>query len=132
MLTDPQELDDYFYMLDMKDKYTKQPSILEVSRAFSDCRDIAIRVYLMDKPNKTNNIMMQAVIDVGSYYKPFRDAKRFLALTKDVKEDNKIDIDAVKRMPIEDLHDFGKTRTLGKRTYASCPFHKDNTPSFII
>ena len=41
-------------------------------------------------------------------------------------------IEQARATPILSLHEFQKVRRIGKRTMCSCPFHQDDTPSFII
>lgn len=42
------------------------------------------------------------------------------------------DIDSVKSIPIEDVHDFTAKKKVGRSIFVSCPFHEDKTPSMKI
>ena len=45
---------------------------------------------------------------------------------------NYINVEEVRRIPIESLHAFEKVQRYGARTKALCPFHAEVTPSFVI
>jgi hypothetical protein len=66
---------------------------------------------------------------------------RYLKLYKTMKfldSDNRIverytlNIQKAREVPIKDLYQFDKLRPMGRNFKASCPFHSDNTPSFVI
>lgn len=62
--------------------------------------------------------------------------KRFLELLKDKNRPNFNDdqmlLSKAKSQPIEGLYNFESVRKFGNRVKAICPFHKENTPSFMI
>lgn len=111
VLSEPLEMDAYFHNLNMKDKYTKCPTVWELAQAFPDCRDIAVRVAKEDGCPQ---------------------AKKFLRMTRSGVEHKKLDIEAARAVKIQDIHDFGKVRKSGKRIHCCCPLHEDKNPSFII
>lgn len=42
------------------------------------------------------------------------------------------DVENANQVPIESLYVFDNKRKRGRNIYASCPFHNDKTPSFVI
>lgn len=130
--SEPVDMEDEFYMLDMKDKYTKRPTVLELSQAFPDCRDVAVRTVMENKPPETDSVIEKVIQDVGEHYKQYRDAKRFLRMTKSGYANKQLNIESARAVKIQDMHDFGKVRKTSKRIQACCPLHEDRNPSFII
>lgn len=52
------------------------------------------------------------------------------AINNNTKEE--LPVAQVKAIPITRLHDFVELKKRGNKYSASCPFHKDKTPSFLI
>ena len=62
--------------------------------------------------------------------------KRLTSLKKiyNLKNKNHIqyDVESIKKIPIEAIYEFQKIYSFGKKKKAICPFHDEDTPSFII
>lgn len=119
-------------------KYTRKPSILELSKAFPDCRDIARRNMdeLIEKTKAWIEIIKKEPLAVHFMaidpdVKKINALQKFLNLTSPISN-NKIDTTKAKAYPIQDIYDFQKVRKSSKRIQCSCPLHKDESPSFVI
>lgn len=131
--------DEYLDMLNLEDKYTKSPTIWEVSKSFPDCRDIAIRVahrysFELSKYNQlvSSDRDFAIIIQFDLRSKIISQIKRYLEMTKDVVNKKELNVESARRFPIQDLYDFENRKEFRSRIQCSCPFHKDKTPSMII
>lgn len=132
------EMENYLYNFRMRDKYTRKPSTLELARAFPDCRDIARRIMdeLMESTKWWKDIIRKEPLAIHFMahdpdVKRINELQKFLNLTSPILN-NRIDTSKAKAYPIEQLYDFQKARRSSNRIQCSCPFHKDDSPSFVI
>jgi len=129
----------YLDMLHLEEKYTKRPSVWEVSKAFPDCRAIALRV-AYDLQNELKEY--DAEISVEPLVACFKECdprsarleflKKYLNTTRPMISKKELDIEGAKFVPIRSLYDFEKMQPYGKRIKCSCPFHTDLSPSMVI
>lgn len=131
-------MDAYLHNLRMKDKYTRQPSILELTQAFKDCREIARRNMdeLIEQTSHWADLirkepLMKCFMSADWKVKRINELQRFLTLTSPISN-NKIDTTKAKAFQIQELYDFQKVRKSSKRIQCSCPFHDDKNPSAVI
>jgi hypothetical protein len=114
--------EEYLEQCALEDKYTKPPTFFELTQAFGDCRYlIARRVYDRKKKN--------------CYDYPYSDWWKFLRYTKfSVSGDmlDRLEIEKIKQIPIQDLYDFKVMRETSERITAFCPFHDERQSSFTI
>lgn len=139
-MTDNQYLD----QCALEDKYTKPPTIWELSKAFNDqhSRKIARKI----KQDLINELgFYKYFIKIDPIYKIFmkfdprarrvNEISKFLRYSAPVDESNpksELDVEKAKQVPIAQLYEFSKGKHGQKIFQASCPFHKDDKPSFAI
>ena len=114
--------EEYIQQCALEDKYTKQPSFFELIQAFGDCRYlIARRVYDCKITH--------------CYDYPYANWLKFLRHTKvSLSSDtfNRLEIEKIKQIPIQDLYDFKVMRETSERITSFCPFHDEKQGSFTI
>jgi hypothetical protein len=125
----------YLETLRLRDKYTRNPTSLELAQAFKDNRDIARRC--MDELikevayYKDLGPLMRCLMSINPKVIRINELQRFLNLTSPISN-NRIDTTKAKAYPIEEMYDFQKVRRSAKRIQCSCPFHTDDKPSFVV
>jgi hypothetical protein len=130
--------DSYLEMLRLQDKYTRKPTSFEIAKAFPECRDIARRVMdelIQDTEHWKDKIKQEPLsvyfMALDPSVKRINELQKFLNLTSPISN-NRIDTTKAKAYPIQELYDFQKVRRSGRRIQCSCPFHTDQSPSFVI
>ncbi len=131
-------MDNYLQAIHSQLKFTRKPSVLELSKAFPDCRDIARRNMdeLIEKTKEWIDIIKKEPLavhfmSIDPDIKKINALQKFLNLTSPISN-NKIDISKAKAFPIQDIFDFQKVRKSSKRIQCSCPLHKDDSPSLVL
>jgi hypothetical protein len=132
-------MQDYLEMLRIEDQFTQCPTPWELSQAFPECRDIALRVaydmtiglQVYDESIKKSPLISE-FMKADPRYKILTAAKKFLKLTKPTIDKDEIDVDKARNVPIETLFDLVKPRKTSRRITCCCPFHRDDHPSFVI
>jgi len=131
--------DEYLDMLNLEDKYTKSPSVWEVSKSFPDCRDIASRLThditteLSKYDAQVESDPIFAVwITFDDRHQRLQSLKKYLNLTKDVVNRKELNVEKARQVPIQSLYDFENKRVYRNRMQVSCPFHVDKSPSMVI
>ncbi len=137
------------YYREMQKKYCPELTIDDIYEAFpEECNEIVGKIYKLIV-KELNDIKRQneVLISQGIYIE-LKD-KELLKRKKDLEAmafkyelpgikfaknntGNVIDLNKIKSVKITDLHSFDKIKKTGNKYMASCPFHKDNTPSMII
>jgi len=122
----------------LEDKYTRKPTSFELAQAFKDNRDIARRCMDEMIPETTHwidRIKIDPIAKVFMSFDPIvkkiNALQKFLNLTSPISS-NRIDTTKAKAYPIQEMYDFQKVRRSSKRIQCSCPFHTDQSPSFVI
>lgn len=130
--------DFYLEELRLKDKYTRKPTALEISRVFKDCRDIARRVMdeLIQQTDHWKYKIKQEPLAIhfmstDPTVKRINELQKFLNLTSPISN-NRIDTTKAKAYPIQEMYDFQKVKRSSKIIQCSCPFHDDKNPSCVI
>lgn len=130
----------------------KKPSSTEIFEIFPEARQMIPRL-LKEAEDKLEHhkSVIKKIYDSKEYDKftkwfliesmkvfinkeDLANVKRLRSLKAIIKgvDNGTISLDCAKQVAIQDIHDFGKVRTFGKRIKALCPFHNEKTPSFYI
>lgn len=133
------ESEQYLTMLDLEDKYTKQPTSWELAQAFPDCREMVgalmyelegeLRVYDEWVEKHSFN---EGFRRIDQRYIRLKELKKYMKLTKPRVFSQQLDIQKAKMIPIRELYDFEVSRETSKRIQAKCPFHAETCGSFFI
>lgn len=131
----------YLEMCRIEDKYTKSPSVYELSQAFKENRNELMPLRsivakelksIYSKWIKLHHFNVN-FMKIDERYKIIQELDKFLAFTKENKSDSNEritdeDIQCAKLVPIESLYSFKRK---GNKIF--CPFHDDfNNPSATI
>jgi len=133
------ESETYLTMLELEDKYTKTPTVWELTQAFSDSREMVgalilelegeLKVY--DEWVKKHSFN-EAFRRIDPRYIRLKELKKFMKFTKPRVFSKQLDVQKAKMIPIRELYDFNVSRETSKMIYAKCPFHDQRTGSFTI
>lgn len=94
---------------------------------------LSLQMSLLDDVHKVFGywLIVNANIETLSKYNLYSKAFKMVN-NKQVNTSNALNVQKAKEIPIESLFTFEKLKSSSKRATASCPFHTDNSPSFVI